>query len=131
MLRPPALPQFVGRATLRALQAIGHVVEHRLVWEQRVVLEDHADVALVGRHGRHVVAVEEDAPAFGCVEAGDAAQQRGLAAAAGAQQREEAAVLDDQVQVLQDRLLVEALDEVLDAYGGHGGQDPPAEMLYF
>jgi hypothetical protein len=58
-----ALLHFIGRP-LACAQAVGHVVEHRLVGEQRVVLEHHADVALVGRHGRDVVAVEEDAPAF-------------------------------------------------------------------
>jgi len=69
-------------------QSVGHVVEHRLVVvEQRVVLEHHADVALVGRHGGDVVVVEEDAARVGFIEAGDATQQRRLAAGSkGSQQ---------------------------------------------
>ena len=90
-----ALAQFDLR-NLAGVQAVGDVVESRFVGEQSVILKDHADVAVVGRDVRHVVLVEQDAPAIAVVEAGNAAQQGGLAAAARAEQREKGAVGDVQ-----------------------------------
>jgi hypothetical protein len=50
--------------------------------KQRIVLEDEADVALVGRHQvGDVLLAEEDMPGVGLLEAGDHAQRGGLAAA--------------------------------------------------
>ncbi len=76
------------------LQAVGHVVEVRHVRVQRVVLEHHRDVAL----GRlqvvdHAVA-DADVAARDFFEARDHAQQRGLAAARGADDDDEFAVGD-------------------------------------
>jgi hypothetical protein len=72
-----------GRHTAHA-QAVADVGLHRHLREQRVVLEDHADRALLDGPGGDVFAVEGDAPAaVGVHQAGDDAQQRGLAAARG------------------------------------------------
>ena len=47
-----------ARGTFLTRQAIGHVLRHGHVGEERVVLEHGVDVALVGRHARDVDAVE-------------------------------------------------------------------------
>ncbi|MNI40092.1 hypothetical protein D3C73_942950 [compost metagenome] len=72
-------------------QPVGRVVEHASVGKERVVLEHHADVALVRGYARNVVSAEPQAARRNGGEAGDGAQQGGLAAAAGPQQGEEAA----------------------------------------
>src|SRR5437764_719047 len=57
--------------------------------EQRVVLENEADVALVCRQIGHVLAVEPDAAGVGLLEARDRAERRRLAAAGRTQHRQE------------------------------------------
>jgi hypothetical protein len=82
-------------------QAERHVVEHRHVAKQRVVLEHETHVALAHMHVGGVLAAEQDAAGVGRFQAGDDAQQRGLAAARRAQQRDQFAGVDVQVDVLQ------------------------------
>ena len=89
----------LGRVHLAALEPEGHVVRHVEVLEQRVALEDRVHVALVGRHGLHRLALEEDAALGGLLEPGHHPQRRGLAAARRAEQREELALLDLEVEV--------------------------------
>src|SRR6266540_1898742 len=67
----------------RDVVAAGHVRK------ERVVLEDHADVALVRRDGRQVATVEHDAPGIGSREAGDNAERRRLPGSGRPQQRHE------------------------------------------
>jgi hypothetical protein len=67
----------------------GDVLGHRHVREQRVVLEHEPDVALVGRQGHELAAPHLDAATVGPEEAGDDHQQRRLARAGRAEQREE------------------------------------------
>ncbi len=62
------------------------------VRKQRVALEHHVDRPPIGRHRRDIVPVEQDAARIRRLEAGEQAQQRGLAAARGAEQREEFAL---------------------------------------
>ena len=68
--------------------ADGHVPE------QRVVLEHQPDAALPRRHMRDITAMQRDAAMIDARQAGDGAQQRALAAAAGAEQHEELAFAD-------------------------------------
>ena len=53
-------PTGLARRHLLRAQPERHVVEHRHVREQRVLLEHRVDVALVRRHVRHVDALEHD-----------------------------------------------------------------------
>ncbi len=64
--------------------------------EQRIVLKRKAGLALARGNVRHVLAVKQDLriPGIGKFQAGDRAQQRGLARAGGAQQRNQFAGLD-------------------------------------
>ena len=86
----------LGRRRLRHLERERDVALDGHVREQRVALEDRAHGPRFGRPVGQVFAVQEDAAAVGKVEAGDHPQQRGLAAAGRAQQREELAGLDGQ-----------------------------------
>ncbi len=51
--------------------------------KQRVGLEDEAEIALSGRHRIDALVLEPDLAGGGLGDAGDGAQQRGLAAAGG------------------------------------------------
>ena len=62
--------------------------------EERVGLEHHVDRPLVRRHAGERLAVEPDRALGRLLEAGEHAQQRGLAAAGGAEQRVELALVD-------------------------------------
>src|SRR6266404_6158969 len=63
---------------------------------------------------RHILAAKADAAAVGSLQAVDAAQQRALAGAAGAADRDDLARLDVQVYRLQHREYAEALGEAGD-----------------
>ena len=62
------------------LHTEGDVLHRRHMREQRVRLEHHADLALVGRHIRHVLASDENAASVCLLEAGQQTERRGLAA---------------------------------------------------
>ena len=82
---------------MRAPQPERDVVEDVEVGEERVALEDGVDLAAVRRRRRHVVAVEQDLPVVRTFEAGDQPQRRRLAAPRRAEEREELAGLDRDV----------------------------------
>ena len=93
-----------SRALSRLLhpQAEGDVLEHRHVREHGVVLEHHREAALARRAGRLTSRPPiSDAPGGLRLEAGDDAQQRGLAAAGRAEQGDELAVGDGERHLLQ------------------------------
>ncbi len=112
------LPGGDGALHSSNLQRVSDVFAHRHVGPQRVGLEDHADVALVGRNvdpGRRIedgVVLERDRPALGCLEAGDAAERGRLPATAGAEQDEEFTVLDVEVELIDDGVGPEGLGQV-------------------
>ena len=90
--------------------------------EQRVVLEDRVDVALVRRDAGDRRAGEQDL-AFGrLLEAGDHPQRRGLAAARRPEQARELAARDAQVHVVDGHDVAEPLRDAddLDIGGGCG-----------
>ena len=101
------------------LQAIGEILAHRHMREDRVVLEDEADAAPAHRHAGHVAAAEQDAPAGRLLHAGDHVHGRRLAAARRPEQRHELAVLDGEVHGLQRGEVAEFLDQALQADGAH------------
>ena len=67
----------------------------------------------MGRHAGHVLAVDQDAAAIGRLEAGQQAQQGGLAAARAAQQREKLAALDLEIDACHGVDDTEALGQSL------------------
>jgi hypothetical protein len=89
------------------------------VGEEGVVLEHHAEAALVGRHGVDGGAVNPNRAAVGPLEAGDDPQQGCLAAAGGAEQRSDRLRLGGQAHAAQDRLAVVRLADRVELNEGH------------
>ncbi len=90
--RDPCLD--LGATDTAGAQAVGHVLRHRHVREEGVVLEDDADVALVGRQVVDDGAVDAHATGRLAHEARDDAEEGGLAAARGAEQGHDLTGLD-------------------------------------
>ena len=94
-------------------QAVGHVVSHAHMREHRVILEHHAHVALIGGDAVYHLAVHADFARFDGVKADNHAQQRGFAAAGGAQQRKKLAGLNLGGQALNDNIFPICLGYVI------------------
>ena len=77
-------------------------VAHRHVRVERVVLEHHRDVAVLGRHVVDDAPADLDLAAGDRLEPGDHAQQRRLAAARRTDQHAELAVGDLDVDAADD-----------------------------
>ena len=95
-------------------EAVADVLHHGQVGEQRVGLEDDAEVALRRRQPRDVAAADLDRAGVLHLEAGDHAQQRGLAAAGRPEEADELAALDLERDVIERREGAEALGDALD-----------------
>lgn len=106
-------------------QAVGDVLIGVQVREQRVVLEDDVEAALLHRHPGQVLAVEEDLTAGGVGDAEDDVQQRGLAAAGGAEDRHDPALVQGQADAVQHGGVAERLGDVLQFE--HGSLLPSAD----
>ena len=72
---------------------------------ERVVLEDHRDVAVLGGQVGDVAVADPDVAAVDLFEPGEHPQGGGLAAAGGADQHEELAVTDLDVELVDGRTL--------------------------
>ena len=105
----------LGR-NLARLETVGDIIAHTQVREDGVVLEHHADVALVSGHVVDALVAEIEVAALDGVKARYHAQKRGLAAAGRAEQREEFALADVQRNAVECGEVAVALDGVLDDY---------------
>ena len=92
----------LGLRQAGVLEAEGEVLAHGHVRVERVGLEDHGEAAVGGADLRDVAAVDGDGAGGRAVEAGDQAQERGLAAAGGADEDDELAVGDVEGDVADD-----------------------------
>ncbi|MCY1366625.1 hypothetical protein D9M69_535290 [compost metagenome] len=91
----------LGGRQLADLQAEGDVLAHAHGRVQRVGLEHHGDVPVLGAHAADVGVVDHDRAAADALQPGDAVHQGGFAAARRADQDEELAGVDLQLDVLQ------------------------------
>src|SRR3546814_9539958 len=97
-----------------------HVLHHREALDQRVLLEDHAHAPArppqgVGAERRQLQVTQEDLAAGRLDQAIDAADQRGLAGARGADEGHDLAVGDAEIDALQGEIAGSvALLEVLE-----------------
>ncbi len=91
---------------------------------ERVVLEDHRDVAVLRRHVVDEPLANEDVAARLLLEPGDHAKGGGLAATGGSHEDEELFVLDLQRQVIDREDISELLCHVIERDRGH--PYPPA-----
>jgi hypothetical protein len=96
-------------------QAIADIRPDREVWKQRVGLKHDAEVARGRRQMRHVAAGDLDQAGILRVEAGDRAQQRGLAAAGRSKEANELALRHVERDIVQRDELAEFLREIADA----------------
>ena len=87
--------------------------------EERKILEGHADAAMFGIDLGHVFAADDDLAGIRLDDAGDEAQQHGLAGAGGAEEHEGLAVGDIERQVVEHGLALVALGDVLQLQRGH------------
>ena len=103
------------------LQAEGEVLVDRHVRVEGVGLEDHGDAAVAGMHAVDHPAGDADVALGDRFQPGGHAQERGLAAAGRADEDDERAFLDLQVDAVQDRHRPEILLQplVFDVAFGH------------
>jgi hypothetical protein len=103
---------------MRRAQPECDVLEHRQVREQRVILEQQTEIALVRRRMGQVAPgdAQRAGQPVGLHEPGDEAQQRGLAAAALAQHGQEFSGADRQRQIFQHRARAVAHAQMLDQH---------------
>jgi hypothetical protein len=104
-------------------QREGHVLRHRHMRVERVLLEHHGDVALFGRNVVDDLGADGDLPARDAFEPGEHAQQGGLSASRGTDQNDEFAVLDLDVDAVDHLRRAVSLFHVPYRYGRHGS--PP------
>ena len=114
-------PVDLGPGGLALAQPEGEVLVHRHVRVERVVLEDHGDVAVARRQMGDVLAGDRDRPRGRRLEPGDQAQRRGLAAARRPHEDHELAVGDVERQAVDRHGRAgELLGHVLEGHIGHG-----------
>src|SRR5690348_10240163 len=90
-------PAAIGHRHVLDAQSVFDVLADAHVWEQGVVLEDGVGLARVGGEVGHIAAGQLDAARVWALEARDEPKQGGLARSRGAEQGEELALLDDQI----------------------------------
>ena len=98
-------------------EAVGDVLRHGEMAEQRVVLEHEADTSVAHGKPGGVLLAEQDAPGGRRLEPGDQPQEGRLARARRAEQRQKLARLDVEVDALDRDRAVEGLGETLGADG--------------
>ncbi len=100
-------------------QGIGDVFTDGQMREKRQRLEDHAELALMRRHLRNVLAIEHDRTFGRTVETGDHPKQRGLAATRGTEQADEGAVRHGKLDIVDGRERAELLGDGIEGEAGH------------
>jgi hypothetical protein len=93
----------VALSSLGDLQGEGHVVVDGHVRVERVGLEHHGDAALRRRHVVHDHPVDLERAAGDLLQPRDHPQKRGLAAARGADEDDQFALFDVEIDVAQHR----------------------------
>ncbi|KKO63297.1 hypothetical protein VM94_03048 [Janthinobacterium sp. KBS0711] len=102
---------------LAQLQAKAQVVEHGLVRIQRIVLEDHGDVALARRQVVDDLPLDGDGAARDGLEPRNHAHQGGFSTTRRAHEDDEFALLDFQVDAMNDfDAVVVLLDDLFQFY---------------
>jgi hypothetical protein len=95
-------------------QRKAHVRRDRHVRIERVVLEHHGDVALLGRQVVHHPVADADFAGGDVLQSRDHAQQGGLAAAGRADQDDELAIANGNVDAMNDGRRAKGLADIVD-----------------
>ena len=101
-------------------QPEGHVVKDVHMREQRKVLKDQPDLAVIGGAVGHVLAAHQDAAMGGCFEPCDHAQQGGLATARRPQKGDEFALHDVDAHAADRRGSVKPFGDVINGQDRFG-----------
>ena len=123
-LLDPALD--LGLGHLAQLEAEREVVADGHVRVERVALEDHRDVAILGRDVVDDAVADPQRAAGDLLESGDHPQAGRLAAARWSDQDHELAVTDLEVEILHGVELAVHLVDVLERHGRHGETSAPS-----
>jgi hypothetical protein len=83
-----------GWVDFAGAQTVGDIALHGEVGKDRIVLEDHAGVAMMRCQGVYASVVEPYAARFDVGKAGDHSQQRGLAASGWSEKGEQPTLLN-------------------------------------
>ena len=105
---------FGGRPVGEVPQTVDDVLVGVEVGKERVVLKDDVEAALFHRNVRQILAVIDDAPGARLGEPEHEVQKRALAAARGAEDRDDFAFGDRKRDALEDRTVAVGLGEVLE-----------------
>lgn len=97
-------------------QAKGDILEHRHMLEQRIILEDKADLTLLRRKMVHRPAVENNLAAVRRLKSCKHPQDRGFAAAAWAEQPDQMAFGNAEMDILHRMKIAKMLIESPDLY---------------
>ena len=121
-----ALLALLGRH-LGHLQGEAHVVGHAHVRVERVVLEHHRDVAVLGRQRGDVAVADEDLAVVDLLEPGKHPQGGGLAASGGSDEDHELSVFDLQADAGDGGLVSAGIPtlSLLERHCGHVDLLPP------
>jgi hypothetical protein len=111
----------IGFGCLAQLQSERHVVAHAHVRIQRIALEHHGDITVARRQVVDNTIADAHLAARDLLQSGDHAQRRGLAAARRADEADELAIFDVQVQVVDGECAaaVVPLGQIVEDYAGH------------
>ena len=109
-------------------EAEGEVLAHAHLRIERVVLEDHRDVALARRDVVDDALADPDRPRRERLEPGEQPQRRRLARAGRADEHHELAVRDLERELRDGGRLAEALRHVLEGDGRHQPFTAPVSM---
>ena len=104
------------------LQTKGDVFGHREMRPQGEALKHHARIAQVGRDPRDLFVSEQNPSGVGHREPGDAAEQRGLARAAGTEEQKELSRLHPKVDRVENERVIQTNHQILYGDGHHRSQ---------
>ncbi len=108
-----------GLRLARNPQTECHVLGNGHVWKQRIGLKDHADIALVWLEIDNIFAIDFNCALIGTFKARNHTQNRGLATARWAEEGNEFALFDSEVEIVDDGSGAEALFQVLEIKKSH------------
>src|SRR5207249_12047344 len=104
---------------LPQLEAERHIVADGHVGVERVALEDHRDVAVLGRDVVHDPVADLQLSRGDLLETGDHPETRRLPASGGADQDHELAFIDGEVQVIDREHVTVFLGDMVERNGRH------------
>src|SRR5205085_11103682 len=112
-------PWDVGRFDLASAQTVGDIALHREIGKDRIVLEDHAGIAMMRRQGVDASIIEPYAARFELGKARDQSQQRGLAASGGSEKGEQPTLLYSECNIVDGTDGAESAADVVETERRH------------